>query len=401
MSVHLEHFHQLDQLLQQYQAYWQIQPFHHLQICWQQQHPALANALQALTDDELQHFYQQPLAQLADWLSPWLVDAPQLLALIELPDQSKALPDECAEIKRLSQGIPGRKWQQIQQFAQQVPPVDNLLEWCAGKGYLGRLLAYQYQYQVQSLEWQQELCEQGQQQADHWHLPQTLIQGDAFDPSSVELLQQHQCAVALHACGDLHSTLIQHSLNSNIQTVLISPCCYHLIRQDHYQPLSEAARQSALKLCKQDLKIPLQETVTGGHRISQLRDTELLWRMAFDLLQRAQLQRDDYMPLPTLPKQLLTGDFASFITWALDNRKLNFTPESAKLDQVLQAGAERVKQVRRMELVQHLFRRPLELWLALDRVLALETAGFHVELSTFCDKQLSPRNILIKAQRYQ
>ncbi len=54
-----------------------------------------------------------------------------------------------------------------------------------------------------------------------------------------------------------------------------------------------------------------------------------------------------------------------------------------------------------MELVRHLFRRPLEIWLALDRALFLEEQGYEVELGAFCDKPMTPRNLLIRAVRVQ
>ena len=52
-----------------------------------------------------------------------------------------------------------------------------------------------------------------------------------------------------------------------------------------------------------------------------------------------------------------------------------------------------------MELVRHLFRRPLELWLVLDRALFLQEQGYRVELREFCPRHLTPRNILIHAER--
>ena len=63
------------------------------------------------------------------------------------------------------------------------------------------------------------------------------------------------------------------------------------------------------------------------------------------------------------------------------------------------AGAARLPVVARMELVRHLFRRPLELWLVLDRALFLQEQGYRVELSEFCPRHLTPRNILIHAER--
>jgi len=55
--------------------------------------------------------------------------------------------------------------------------------------------------------------------------------------------------------------------------------------------------------------------------------------------------------------------------------------------------------VRNLELVRGLFRRPLELWLLLDRALLLEEQGYRVHLGTFCPSELTPRNILLLAER--
>jgi hypothetical protein len=52
-----------------------------------------------------------------------------------------------------------------------------------------------------------------------------------------------------------------------------------------------------------------------------------------------------------------------------------------------------------MELVMHVFRRPLELWLVLDRALYLQEQGARVALGEFCAKHLTPRNIFIHAER--
>ena len=63
------------------------------------------------------------------------------------------------------------------------------------------------------------------------------------------------------------------------------------------------------------------------------------------------------------------------------------------------AGWERLAQVRNLELVRGLFRRPLELWLVLDRALYLSDNGYEVQVGEFCDSQLTPRNLMVLAQR--
>ena len=56
-------------------------------------------------------------------------------------------------------------------------------------------------------------------------------------------------------------------------------------------------------------------------------------------------------------------------------------------------------QVRNLELVRSLFRRPLEFWLLLDRALYLEEQGYQVRLGRFCEPALTPRNLLLLAER--
>jgi hypothetical protein len=54
--------------------------------------------------------------------------------------------------------------------------------------------------------------------------------------------------------------------------------------------------------------------------------------------------------------------------------------------------------IRRLEKAQLAFRRPLELWLLLDRALFLQELGYEVELKRFCRKRDSGRNTVILAR---
>ena len=64
-----------------------------------------------------------------------------------------------------------------------------------------------------------------------------------------------------------------------------------------------------------------------------------------------------------------------------------------------QKGKARKKITEKIELVRHLFRRPIEIWLILDRALYLQIHGYHVYVNQFCDKQVTPRYILIQAYK--
>jgi hypothetical protein len=121
-------------------------------------------------------------------------------------------------------------------------------------------------------------------------------------------------------------------------------------------------------------------------------------RLAFDLLQRQQRGLDDYLPTPSLPVAWLDKDFARYCR---DLAELKGVALSGAIDWpgLEAAGGRRLAQVRNLELLRGLFRRPLELWLLLDRALFLEERGYRVRLGTFCAHRLTPRNLLLLAER--
>jgi hypothetical protein len=178
----------------------------------------------------------------------------------------------------------------------------------------------------------------------------------------------------------------------------IAPCCYNRVAAADYQPLSTAAQGSSLRLSLDDLALPMSETVTAGNRVRQQRDQSMAWRLAFDLLQRELRGVDAYLPTPSLPPAWLKKPFASYCR---DLAELKQLPAVGEHDwpRLVAAGWQRLAEVRNLELVRGLFRRPLELWLVLDRALYLQEQGYDVRLGQFCAPHLTPRNLLLLAER--
>ena len=69
--------------------------------------------------------------------------------------------------------------------------------------------------------------------------------------------------VALHACGDLHRTLLSRWLASPSKHLALAPCCYHLWLKDHYTPMSKVAQSMDLELDKVQVRLAVQEMVTA------------------------------------------------------------------------------------------------------------------------------------------
>lgn len=389
-------FRQLDELLAENSWLWQQSAFANRTLPWEESHPDLVLALMALTDAELSSLGadQQKLAR---WLEPWCAAAGQILELSEiapLPKRSIAAPD------RLEVGIKGRKWQQIQEFVGALSAISaSTLEWCAGKGHLGRLAALVDDRAVTSLEWQPSLCEQGQQLAKNFAANQHFLAADARGELAIAEVGRHQQVIALHACGSLHTDLMRHWSESDSKSLVVAPCCYHLIDDDReYRPMSAQARSASVSMTRACLSLPLQELVTGGRSAQLRRQQQLLWRMAFDEWQREERGVDEYLSLPAVSQSLLSGGFSNFLQWAAIQKGLSIS-NGIDDGHWLERGQRRARQVQLMELVMHLFRRPLEVWLLLDRVLYLQESGASVSLGVFCERAVTPRNSMICASR--
>ncbi|MEN0108175.1 MAG: methyltransferase [Pseudomonas sp.] len=395
-SALLPRFQALDRFLLSHQALWRPRPFTHLQLPWEQQHPELAAWLRqrSLADAEAAHNHPELLQAPAPFAELAALSA-ELASIGALPSQEHApLPANFAV------DIPGRKWQQIQAFADCLhfsQPAQHWLDWCSGKGHLGQLLAQGGQ-SLTCLEYDPALVAAGAQLSARRGLASQHIEQDVLAPSAAAQLQAKHTPVALHACGDLHVRLLQLASAAGCAQLAVAPCCYNRIAGTHYQALSTTAQASALQLSVDDLGLPLSETVTAGARIRRQRDSSMARRLAFDLLQRELRGLDEYLPTPSLPVAWLHKDFADYCR-DLAQRKGLPMPANRDWAALEARGWQRLAEVRNLELLRGLFRRPLELWLLLDRALFLQQQGYRVHLGEFCVSHVSPRNLMLLAER--
>ncbi|MFS2156522.1 methyltransferase [Pseudomonas sp. Pseusp122] len=389
-------FRALDSFLFAYQELWRPRPFTQLQLPWESQYPELAQWLRqrSLSEAEAAHNHPEQL----DAPFPFNALAAEATAL----SQVMALPVTALEpvAARMSVDVPGRKWQQIEAFASRLnfdKQPEHWLDWCAGKGHLGRRLTHNGQA-LTCLEYDPALIEAGRLLSARLHVHAEHVCQDVMADDTWRRLNNHHTAVALHACGDLHVQLMHLASQVGCPQLAIAPCCYNRISTPSYQALSSEGQASALHLSLDDLGLPLSETVTAGARVRRQRDTSMARRLGFDLLQREISGVDQYLSTPSLPPAWLDKSFADYCRELAELKGLPplGNPDWAALEA---AGWQRLAQVRNLELLRNLFRRPLELWLVLDRALFLQERNYSVQIGTFCDSQLTPRNLLLLAER--
>ena len=385
-------FQALDAFLIEHQGLWRPRPFTQLQLPWETEHPELSRWLRQRSLAEAEASHNQP----HDLPAP--APFPQLAARALRLGAVDKLPTHTLEPARhrLNVDVPGRKWQQIEAFGAaltfaQTPA--HWLDWCAGKGHLGRRLLQPGQ-QLTCLEYDPALIASGQALSDRHDLHATHHLQDVMADVAI---QPEHTPVALHACGDLHVRLLQLASAAGCKQLALAPCCYNRITADRYQAVSAAGRASLLQLSIDDLGLPLSETVTAGNRVRQQRDTSMARRLGFDQLQRQVRGCDDYLPTPSLPASWLDKSFADYCQELASLKGLSTGVQDW---QALEAhGWQRLAEVRNLELVRGLFRRPLELWLVLDRALFMVEQGYNVEVGSFCEPSLTPRNLMVLAER--
>ena len=385
-------FQALDAFLIEHQGLWRPRPFTQLQLPWETEHPELSRWLRQRSLAEAEASHNQP----HDLPAP--APFPQLAARALRLGAVDKLPTHTLEPARhrLNVDVPGRKWQQIEAFGAaltfaQTPA--HWLDWCAGKGHLGRRLLQPGQ-QLTCLEHDPALIASGQALSDRHDLHATHHLQDVMADVAI---QPEHTPVALHACGDLHVRLLQLASAAGCKQLALAPCCYNRITADRYQAVSAAGRASLLQLSIDDLGLPLSETVTAGNRVRQQRDTSMARRLGFDQLQRQVRGCDDYLPTPSLPASWLDKSFADYCQELASLKGLSTGEQDWT---TLEAhGWQRLAEVRNLELVRGLFRRPLELWLVLDRALFMVEQGYNVEVGSFCEPSLTPRNLMVLAER--
>lgn len=378
----------LNELLQQLAALWRPQPFKQRRPPWCVTYPALDGALLALSEVELAELRGDD-RRLWRWLAryePAFGSLEQLLALEELTAPSGE------ESRHLEWAVPGRKWSQISAFAGAIGPVRvPLLEWCGGKGHLGRLLGARWDVPVTTLEHNAALCSEGEGLARRARVAQRFERVDVLSP--LVSMQGGRHAIALHACGELHRRLLRKAVAERAPALDVAPCCYHLGVDERYRPFT---KEATLHLSRDDLRLAVTETVTSKPREVRLRDREMAWKLGF-LALLADHGGGEYRPLRPIDKAWLDGEFSAFCRQLAEREGVELPAQSDWMEYEAR-GWQRQGEVMRLSLPRHAVRRAVELYLVLDAALYLQRHGYAVRLATFCAPELTPRNILISAR---
>lgn len=394
-------FDALTALLARYKALWTESAFVQNDLSWQANYPRLYRELLALSEAELHSL--EPEKELLLFLGSHI---PELETLNSSPIATPTCPSWKAP-ESVILGVSERKKVQIEGFVSALVSAKmttthehSIIDWCSGRGFLARAIHSATGSRVLCLERDRKL-----HRAD-LPVPITFLVHDVLEPLDSSLLERSHLHTALHACGDLHLSMLRQTAQAGVPALACSPCCYHFTTEDVYLGLSRSAQSSKLRPSRDELRLATAETSTANSLERTLRHRERLWRVAFDLHLRERRGIDTYSRTPSVKKSLLKTNFNTFaqaLVVELDRRgrrDFDFTPLSETAEAKLLGKAQaKLSHLARLEKAQLAFRRPLEYWLLLDRALFLQEHGYRVQIQEFCAKHHSGRNHVILAGR--
>ncbi len=377
---------------------WHPQPFKCLSLPWEAEHAAVAAWARSLHKDALEAFEIHPTGHptCPPVLKQWARTNQDLSSLPQ--HVVRDLPWRTEDTR----WVQARKWDQLTLLAGTVVPlldeVPHVVDWCSGKGHLARGLAQWSSRPVVGIERRATLCREGNRLARRRGLPVILRQGDVLAPESTLPSVQGGALVALHACGSLTDAALTHAHQGGARLTAVVPCCLQALGEGLYGPRSIAGRGTGLRLERSDLYLAMGEEQVANHQVRRRRRTELAWRSALDLILRQVLGRPTYTRLPSLPRRTWDKSFAAFCQ-QMDRREDLGLPSGLDLEAFEALGWARSHEARALGIIRGVFRRAIEVWVALDRGQWLAEQGWSVRAGTFCPLKVTPRNVLLLAQR--
>lgn len=390
-----ERFAALSAQLAATRGLWTPRPFIERVLPWEADYPALSAWLRGLDEAAVQRLEADGFAAEG------------------APEPYGSLARACRELSRVPalsaaplatggsrKGVPARKLAQVERLAAVARPrvggARGILDWCSGKGHLGRSLSLSTGLPLRLLERDPALARAGESRAREEGVACEACVGDALDPASWGLLRAGEAAVALHACGALTDTLLRESTRRGVGVVVVAPCCYHRYQAQAVGAISGQGRSVGLDLPVDIGRMVTAEVVVARPLHQVLRRQEMAWRLGLDAAIAARTGEDRYTTLPSVSRPVVQLPFAEFCAYFAASHGLELPEDLGPFEA---RGWALARQARALSLVRGLFRRPLELWLVLDRALSLQEAGWSVELGTFCEAALTPRNLVLAAAR--
>ena len=311
-----------------------------------------------------------------------------------------ALASSAPVTRRLRRLETPRKRAQVEALSQITMPLvraaRRVVDVGSGHGHLAREVAARIERPVVGLERDAAISAKARL-LPHWD----RLSFEEIDVLSDGLaLSEGDCALGLHACGELGDALAV-AVAERAESLALVGCCLQKQRAEVRMPLMGArpgARDVALPKAllglsnftprEQGVEATREENIAARERRHALH--ALLTAYAGPLRFGAEMDG--------LNRRAAHDDLPLMVARAFARRGLP-APSSRSIEDAARLAKALHDQLRRLTLPRILLGRVLEMFVLVDRGLYLERAGFNVVIGTAFPKEVSARNLTLLAQR--
>lgn len=293
-----------------------------------------------------------------------------------------------------------RKRAQVEALARLARPLledaKRVVEVGAGHGHLAREVALSNQRPVVALERDPAITAKSR----------TLGDDDRLTFREVDVLREGlglaegDCALGLHACGELGDALVV-GVAERAESVLLVGCCLQKLRADVRLPLNDRRALSAEMAFPKSLlglsNFTPREQGVEATRAENVAAHER--RLALHALLSAAAGPIRFgSEMDGLNRRAAHGSLEAMVAAATTRRGLPM-PSSEAIADAKRAARALHDHIRRLSLPRVLLGRVLEIFIFVDRALFLESTGFDVTIGTAFPKEISARNLALLGRR--
>ena len=198
--------------------------------------------------------------------------------------------------------------------------------------------------------------------------------------------------LGLHTCGDLSPHLINIYLSKKeFDSFLNFGCCYHKLSSNHFN-LSKTAsfplNKFSLTLAAKSYKTLLKDDFLKRKAVKD-------YRYVLHYLMQEKFQ-DDFTTVGNGHKNDYNGEFCDYVYKYYPKARMLSKEE---LNTFFELNKKQAWEVQLFGIIRSLLSRVVELYIILDRALYLQENQVKVEIIESFNKDLSPRNIAIRANK--
>ena len=349
--------------------------------------------LSSLSKDELIRFdalREFDLLKDDEWLS--LVKEMEILTTFPKIIKSQTPPNEIIGKKKKAHELTG-----LYNLLHPLK-IHSIVDFGGGVGNLAFFLNNQLEMQVDVLEQNKDLIDKGKQKFTKSDI--TFHHVCVGSESQLEIIRNKDACIGLHTCGSFANHMLNKSSRMNVNKIINFGCCYSKLQPGDYN-LSSVSNKNVV-LNDRALSCATLSPSQVPKEFYYFREQIINYKLTFYKWIFEQTQKVEFFSMSNSRRTLFTKSFSEFCFNSIDKYLPNLekpSPQSLEEYYLTNESKSFQQYLSIYYALSRYFSLAIESYLICDRALLLKEQGYKVEIKEVFDKEVSPRNLAIIADK--